>query len=385
MENEKIRILYIIPNLKKGGAERLLLNIAAKINERKDAECCIIVLNEGNDYEALSANMPIELCHSKVKLSISKKHKADITHFIEIVERYKPHIIHSHLFEAEVLSRWHIFPHIKYISHIHNNEKQLRNFSIKTLLNKERLTNFYEKKFILNRYKACNNHFIAISKTTETYLKKTLPKALHKNIKYLPNAIDYGAFFFDRVDSGFTPTYNLITIGRLVKSKNQAFLVDVIAELHKKNKPATLNIFGVGPEYDNIQEKINRHGMEDYIKLCGTTDNIQDMLKSSSLYLHAATYEPFGLVLLEAMASGLPVVTLDGGGNREIMINGRNGFIIKKADPQLFAERVIETINCKPIYRKMGQNAQTYAKSHDIIDYTKKELSIYKCLLADNI
>jgi len=382
MENDKIRILHIIPNLKKGGAERILINIVAETNKRNDAECLITILNEGNDYEELSKNLPIELCTSKVQLSITKKHKADISQFNEIVKKFKPHVIHSHLFEAELLSRWQIFPDVKYVSHMHNNEKQLKNFSLKTLLNKKLLTNFYEKRFILNRYTACDNHFIAISKTTATYLKETLPASFHDKIEYLPNAIDYNAFYFDRNGGGFLPNYDFITIGRLVKSKNQAFLVDVIAELRKNNKPATLNIYGNGPELDNIQNKINRLGMAAHIKLCGTVDNIHDILKKTSLYLHAATYEPFGLVLLEAMAAGLPVVTLDGGGNKEIMINGKNGFIIHEPNPKIFAKKILEIISNKHLYKKMSCFSQNFAKQYDIKAYVENLIQFYKIIIA---
>ena len=81
-----------------------------------------------------------------------------------------------------------------------------------------------------------------------------------------------------------------------------------------------------------------------------------------------------GLVLLEAMAAGLPVVTLDGGGNRDLVIDGKNGYLIEKQDPKEFADRILEIYQNK----EMSHFNAEYAKQFDIVAYCEKLVEIYQ-------
>ena len=381
LKQKVLKIIHVIPSLKKGGAERLLINIITELQKREDVSCLIITLNEGNDYQELTSDLPIKSCNSKVNLSVLKSNKADINEFYEIAHKFKPHIIHSHLFEAEILSRWKILKGTIYFSHIHNNEKQLLNFDLSKFYNKRMLTNFYEKQYMLRKYKRCNNNFIAISKHTETYLKEVLPYRYYENIHYLPNAIDYKYFYFNKVESDFIPEYKFVTIGRLVDNKNQIFLINVIEELHKRNINATLDILGDGENRDAINLKIKKKNLQNYVFLHGNVNNVKDYFQKSSLYLHGATYEPFGLVLLEAMASGLPVISLNGGGNNELVVNGKNGFMINKPSPSLFADKIVKTIEDKFLYNRMSEKANKFAEEYDIKNYIKHLIILYYDLL----
>jgi len=377
LKQKVLKIIHVIPSLRKGGAERLLINIISELHKREDVSCLIIALNEGNDYQELTTNLPIKVCNSKVDLSVLKSNRADINEFYEIVHKFKPHIIHSHLFEAEILSRWKILKGTIYFSHIHNNEKQFLNFDLSKFYIKRTLTNFYEKQFMLRKYKRCNNNFIAVSKHTETFLKDVFPYSFYKNIYYLPNAIDYNYFYFNKVEGNFIPEYKFVTIGRLVDNKNQMFLVDVIEELHKRNIKATLDILGDGENREAIDLKIKKKNLQNYIFLHGNVSNVKEFLQKSSLYLHAATYEPFGLVILEAMASGLPVISLDGGGNKELLVNGKNGFMISKPSASLFADKIVKSIEDKFLYNRMSEKANVFAKEYDIKNYIKRLIILY--------
>jgi glycosyltransferase involved in cell wall biosynthesis len=103
-------------------------------------------------------------------------------------------------------------------------------------------------------------------------------------------------------------------------------------------------------------------------------ENVEQYLWQSDVYVHTATYEPLGLVLLEAMAAGFPVISLDGGGNRDLMINGKNGFLIEKQDPKEFADRILEVYQNNEI---SNFNAE-FAKQFDIKTYCDKLLEIYQ-------
>ncbi len=95
--------------------------------------------------------------------------------------------------------------------------------------------------------------------------------------------------------------------------------MDIAECLRNQNIDFEINLIGEGSEYNDVKEKIKSKNLENYIFQRGLQSNIQDWYHKSDIYLHTAYYEPFGLVFLEAMAAGLPIVSLDGKGNREII------------------------------------------------------------------
>jgi len=81
------------------------------------------------------------------------------------------------------------------------------------------------------------------------------------------------------------------------------------------------------------------------------------------------------------MAAGLPVVTLDGKGNRDIIEQGKNGFMIYKQSAELFADKIIELIKNKELYQSMSAYAVEFAKKYDIKEYVDKLIDLYKMIL----
>jgi glycosyltransferase involved in cell wall biosynthesis len=375
-----LKILHIIPTLEKGGAEHLVIDICNELQKRKDVEVRLIVFRDLNNYKFITSNIDIHICPSRVIPSIKGKQIIETNNLTKAIKEFKPDIIHSHLFEAEIISRENVFPGIKYFTHIHDNIEQFQNFNLNTLFNKRKLTNFYEKRRLIKKYFGCNNSFIAISKDAYQYTCETLPKKLNK-IFLLHNAIDINRFEQNvkliLKQSANNNIKNLVTIGSLVDKKNQIFLINVIKYLKDHGYNVTLDILGAGPNYDLIKNKIYSEHLENFIFLRGKVDNVEEFLQKSYLYLHAATYEPFGLVLIEAMATGLPCVCLDGKGNRDIINEGENGFMIFKQDHIKFSEKIIELIKNDNLYSAMSSNAIETAKKFDMVNYADKLLDIY--------
>lgn len=379
---EEIRVAHVITSLRKGGAERLVIDICYELTRRSNIKHLIITLEDGNDYLNFTSNLNIIRTTSFVTLSISKKAKFDTTDFFSIIKNFNPHIIHSHLLTAEILSRETLFPKIKYITHLHGYEGHLKNFNFLTFFNKKLVTNFYEKQRLIKKFKASNNFFISISKYVDDKFLRTFPKSLHKHI-ILHNAIDFGKFNNPKKNYAldFRKFVQLISVGSFSVNKNQIFLVDVVKILHLKRYKVKLILLGDGVNKSNIEKKIYDYNLADYITLKGNVSNVEDYLHDSNIYIHSAFQEAFGLVLLEAMAAGLPVVTLDGKGNRDIIEQGKNGFMIYEKKAELFAEKIIELIENKELYHSMSSYAVEYAKKYDIKDYVDKLLEIYKNVL----
>lgn len=384
---KKIKVLYIISSLRRGGAERLLVDICNELHKRAEIDYLILSLSSINEYIAEAKELNIKNINATVQLSIFKKTKTALTEYIEIITSFKPDIIHSHLYVSEIVSREVIFPNISYISHLHGYETQYTNFTIGTILSKRKLINWFEKRRLIKKYKKCNNHFIAVSNYVNNFFINAMPSFFLDKITLLPNAINFSKFYNENcflqrnIIKNNSEEIKLINTGSFDDNKNHIFLIDVVEYLKKKKNKVKLIILGDGPNKRKIENIIKERKLDNEILIMGKVDNVSKFLYNSTVYVHAAKYEAFGLSLLEAMASGLPVVSLDGKGNRDVVKNGVNGFMLDKPDVIMFAEKIIELATKPDLYNSMSENAVKFAADFDIKNYVDKLMQLYNKIL----
>ena len=374
---KQLRIIHIIPSLVKGGAERLTLDICIELNKRSDCVVKLITLHPDNMFNEQCIGLDIEYCDSFVIPSLTKKNQIKVGELQTIIEHFKPNIIHSHLFEAEIVARELNYPKAIWFSHLHDNMFQFRLMRAKDWLNKKRITEWFERKWILKKYKACDNNFIAISRDTEHYFKQVLPSSLNR-ITLLNNAIQFERFSNDKPRIPQGRLIKMVCTGSLVDKKNQIFLADVVHEINALGYKADLRILGDGVNRYKILARINELGISDQMFLEGNVDSIEGYLNQASFYVHSATYEPFGLVLLEAMAASMVCVSLNGKGNLDIHEEGRNGFLIDPADPVAFAQKLIQCAEHPTRFKEIAEYSFKYAQNFDIEAYTSKLLALYQ-------
>ena len=373
-----LRVIHIIPSLNKGGAERLTIDICNKLSERKDISVLLVLMYNEIKYE-LPSSIKTVITNSRVKLSIWNRNKYDLSDFNKIINDFRPHIIHSHLFEAEILSRCNLRPEIVYISHVHDNITQLENIVFHPPY-KKKIINRYEKYWITKRYRIVNNQFISISKDTTHFLKTSFRNnKLSDAIYELSNAIDYEQFYFSG-EKKISPNIKLISVGSLVEKKNQQLLLDIAFLLKEKGVDFDMQILGDGPKRTFLEKEIVKLGLTNQVQLLGNVHDVPAYLRDATFFVHTALYEPFGLVLLEAMASGLPVISLDGKGNRDIIINGKNGYLLQENDPAIFVSKIIDLINDAEKYQSISRYARIFAENYDIKKYIEKLVDYYKLL-----
>lgn len=372
----KLQILHIIPNLLKGGAERLVIDIVRELSKNKDLTIRLVLFENRIEYDVEDIKQLIHVIPSTVKLSLIKKNECNINFLQELLDDFKPDIIHSHLFEAEIISRSCFYPNAKWFSHCHDNMKQFRTFDFQTLLIKKTLTNYYEKKYLFNRYKKNGGtHFIAISKSTKKYIDKIRDSF---KISVLPNAVKYYRFHQNLILKTNNKILKLINIGSFQEKKNQIFLIESAKILKQKNISFEMHFLGDGITQSIILKKINEYELNNYIYLHGNVEKVEQFLWQSDMYIHAATDEPFGLTLIEAMAAGLPVITLDGKGNRDLIEQGKNGYMLFEENAEKFANIITDLWNDKNKYQEISNYAQQFAQQYDIKAYCVNLLNLYK-------
>ena len=368
-----MKIVHIIPNLKKGGAERLALNIVQELSSSPNTEVVLVTFSDQNDYPFLSNSITWKVIPSTFIPSISFKGTVDVEKLQSFIDDFKPDVVHSHLFESEiVLSRISFATNVKRVFHFHDNMRQFRKFSLRTLINKQLFTAYYERKLVLKSY-SDSTLAICVSEDAYKYAEKVLPKRIQKEFLY--NAID-----LKRFTPSVAPKTNLeiIIIGSLVDKKGQALAIESIGLLKQRGIDVKLNVLGDGPKLSQLKALSNQWNVEESIFFHGNQDYPEKFLQGSSIYLHTSIYEPFGLVLIEAMACGLPIVTTDGFGNRSLIEEGENGFMIWERDAGFIADKIELLLTNNSIRNEMSEKAFRFAQQFGLNHYIDKLIDIYQ-------
>ena len=150
-------------------------------------------------------------------------------------------------------------------------------------------------------------------------------------------------------------------LGRLHEQKGFDVLLRAAAILRDKGVPFRLRIAGEGPDRALLEGLIQDTGLGDQVELPGWVSPPGPFLATLDLFAVPSRYEPFGLVVIEAMAAGVPVVASDLEGPREILEQGRLGFLVASDDPVKLADRLIDALNDRMGAVALARTAQTHA------------------------
>ncbi|WP_424355699.1 glycosyltransferase family 4 protein [Methanobacterium sp. MBAC-LM] len=195
--------------------------------------------------------------------------------------------------------------------------------------------------------KAILNNADSVIALTE-HMKKEIQKISDKEVLVVPNGIDMNRFN----DSSLTYTEllkgkTIIFIGNLRPEKGLSYLIEAMMYVTKKDMNTQLLIVGEGPQRENLEKLVNKLNINNRVTFSGkvTTDKVPVYLKNSDIFVLPSLQEGFPNVLLEAMASGLPVVATEVCGINEIIEDGKNGFLVKPQNSKEIAEKILLLLN----------------------------------------
>ena len=169
------------------------------------------------------------------------------------------------------------------------------------------------------------------------------------------------------------------TIGRLIKRKNIDDTLVILSGLKDRYRFKFL-VIGEGPERVHIEELVKRLGLEETVRFLGNvSDEVKfQLLDLSDCYLSTALHEGFGLVFLEAMECGLPVICYNRGGQNDFLVNGKTGFLVEFGDKESFGEKVIELIRNAELRNSMRSYNRDLVKKYYISNCAERYISLFQ-------
>lgn len=207
------------------------------------------------------------------------------------------------------------------------------------------------------------------------------------NIKVVPNFIDLEKHVSHYTDCQRTVLANeeerVIThISNFRKVKRINDIINVFYNIQKEI-PATLMMVGEGPEKEPAEVLCERLGIEDKVKFLGNSGEIDKILCFSDLFLLPSETESFGLAALEAMASGVPVISSNTGGIPEVNIEGVSGYLSNVGDIEHMTQNALKILRDDTVLERFKANAKEVAGNFDIHEIVPVYEEIYKQALVN--
>ncbi|MGE5632752.1 MAG: glycosyltransferase family 4 protein [Caulobacteraceae bacterium] len=417
----KIRILHIVEGFTTGGVEKLVLDLLTNHDKNAFDMAALSILPKSDlifEKELENAGVKVFYLSRHYKRAQTIKKLYEIN---KIIKEYKPDIIHTHHFAIK---------DVMLISKLRRIPVRLHTVHVDGLLEANftgsRLNGFIGKCLELFHGKALCNVESTIQKACspgaytsgyknicfnmnskvygridiDDFRRKAyrgfrlfeiaynccgfLPVAISKSVK---NSIEeiYGLSGvpviyngivnekFNNVMKKHDDSIKIIHVGRFEQGKNQELLIDAFKAVCEVCDNVKLTLVGDGIFRKLIIKKAAKMNLLKKIEFTGIRSDIQNLLGCSDIFVLSSMAESFGIVVVEAMAAELPIVSTDVGGISEIVQDNINGILVEPCNPHALAEAIIRLAKDRALREKFGKKGKELARQFDI----KKTADMY--------
>ena len=205
--------------------------------------------------------------------------------------------------------------------------------------------------------------------------KKKLKKLKNVNCETIYNPIGFKQEFKSKLESK-----KFLALGRLDKVKGFDRLINNFSQFHKKNKEWILEIYGDGPEREKLEKQVKLLGLENVVNIYHRAQNVKEIYREASVYCMSSYTEGWGLVILEAMESGLPVISYEMPCIKEIFKTRYEGIVIPMDDDEKYVSEMLTLANDKSLREKVANNAYKRAKDFDMEKIGEQWENLFKNL-----
>jgi sugar transferase (PEP-CTERM/EpsH1 system associated) len=340
----KVHVVHIVFNFSTGGLENGLVNIINHLPKEEFKHTIICLKNYDKTFFERIKNTETTI-HALNKPS--GKSIRYFIHLFKLLKTIKPDIVHTRnltslecqivAFLAGVKRRIHgehgwDSPQAKN----HNKSKKIRKLF----------------RFFVGRY-------VALSLEGCLYLQNEINIKKEK-ISHICNGVDIKRFQ-PMVNTRSKIQLEVLTVGRLATVKNQILLLKGLANALKQNKNINVTIVGEGACRHQLQEFINTHHLQGHCQLLGDRTDIPTLMQKADVFVLPSLAEGISNTILEAMATGLPIIATNVGGNPELVFLNENGKLFDSNSPEELSQIMLEYLSNDELIKAHGSSSRGMA------------------------
>jgi sugar transferase (PEP-CTERM/EpsH1 system associated) len=352
--SQRIRVLHVVPQLGMGGTEHGLLKVIRGLGgEEFDHRICAVRNIDTEFANRMNMTSPVCCVGSK-----RRGFQFPLFRLARIMKEFRPHIVHSRNFgalEAIPAARLSGVPAVIHSEHGYELDTIFRLPFRRRLL--------YRALFPL-----ANTVFTVTDDLRVFHAKQSWLRPSRFRVIY--NGADTGHFLPCRKRVANTrkqfniPIDRIVigSVGRLVPIKDHPTFLQAASNLLRGGSDIHVLLVGAGPEGTRLKDYVMASPLlKDRVTFTGASDQIADLLNAMDIFVLPSICEGMSNTLLEAMASGIPVVATQAGGNSELVDEGKSGFLFPPGDAETLTNRLVTLLHDAQTRSAMGSSARQRA------------------------
>lgn len=222
--------------------------------------------------------------------------------------------------------------------------------------------------------------YVAISKETETLFTRYA----RRPVAHIPNAASKN-FTAAQPRNRIKGKSRILSVGAISAQKHYDLLIDVAANMRNLvsvNDAPIFQVAGGGADLDDMRALARAKGVGNNVLFLGERSDVAELMRNSDLYLNTSRYEGMPVALLEAMATGLPIVATRVAGNSELVVDGKTGLLCPLDKPAHIARAIARILDDDALYEACSREAIDLSRMFSIETTAERHLGLYGTLTA---
>jgi len=356
MVDTKTKVIFVVPSLRRGGAETQLIDLVNGLDSKKFEKHLFTFhqdLDQLDKVDRKNIEFHNEIRQGKLGLSAARK-------LSEIIDKQNIQLIHCTL-QISLL--------VGYLAIKLSKNKPKLVLTLHTTKNRNMKQELFERYFYKWIMKICDQ-IICVCGNQEKFWQKKYPFLIGKT-EVVYNGVDIGYFNADswrRSGINLRQTHNIpieadvvVNVAAFRPEKGQVILLRAFSEVLKK-RPAYLLLAGEGPLRIHCEQLAKSLGCYDRVRFLGNLSDVRPVVAASTISVMASIAETFSIAMLESMSMKKIIVATDVGGTSEAVLHNKTGLIVPPNDINKLSDGIVKILSDKNLMIKMEESAVNMVK-----------------------
>ncbi|MDN4495140.1 glycosyltransferase [Ureibacillus aquaedulcis] len=356
----RITIAMVLPSLKIGGGQKIAIDIANSLDSRRFNVIFIIIEEEAN------TSFEKNICE-KFDVAFLRKEKGfsikTIFRLMKVLRRQKVDVVHVHLRALIYTSLATLFTKVN-----------TRIYTVHSIAQHD------GGGYLRFLYKVAFKYWGYIPVAICDYVKDTMIDYYRLSSDKVPliyNGIDLKRYPEKQRIESSSNRINFISVASFWGVKNHELLLKAFASASKQCPDIYLTLLGDGPLQQGMIQLTKNLGIHDRVSFRGNVTNVSEHLRMSDVFIMSSDFEGFPLSVIEAMATGLPIITTAAGGVIDLVKHEYNGLIVPTRDIESLSNAMIEITINENTRKNFAANSKLLSEQYNILDMVEAYTKLY--------